>query len=353
MNLAVILPAGVTALTVNGLCQWDYGRKLEIHAEDLPALVEVHFACPGMKEAEVRTCANLSGVIEVPIPDPCLEQAAPIKAWIFTIDGSAGFTAKTLTLTVEPRTKPQPGATVPTEYYNKYTEIISEVCRIIDEVERVADRADHATEADHALEADHAAEAEHALTADSATEADHAIEADHALIADNATEADRAATADFSNEADFAQTADLATEATGAGHAVAADQAKRLTGTDKSFSLSWSSSIIRFEGECAFDAGVYVMYINGVDMELTSQPIIMFIPPKRLLTDNTVQSSEFSTVIGERPYYGRMQVELEYERVRVQFRDGSYTHVTSQFKDLNYADGASARVSYKKLLSLY
>lgn len=125
MTLKAIIPKGQTELTVNGLHQWDYGRKLEIHSDELPAVVEVHFACAGMKDAVVRVCEAVDGVATAVIPDRCLEQTTPITAWVYVIDDTAGFTAKTITLPIIPRTKPQPSGTVPEEYTDKYTEAIT------------------------------------------------------------------------------------------------------------------------------------------------------------------------------------------------------------------------------------
>lgn len=125
MTLKAIIPSGQTELTVNGLHQWDYGQKLEIHSSELPAIVEVHFACAGMKEAVVRVCETVDGVAVAAIPDRCLEQTTPITAWVYEIDDTAGFTTKTITLPIIPRTKPQPGKSVPEEFIDKYAEAIS------------------------------------------------------------------------------------------------------------------------------------------------------------------------------------------------------------------------------------
>lgn len=125
MVLNATFPTGITELTVNGLHQWDYGQQLEICADDLPALIEVHFACMGMREAEVRVCSIVDGVGVVTIPDTCLEQSAPIMAWIYEINGTAGTTTKAITLKVIPRAKPAPSETVPVEVYDKYTEAIT------------------------------------------------------------------------------------------------------------------------------------------------------------------------------------------------------------------------------------
>lgn len=124
MSLKAIFPAGITELTVNGLHQWDYGRKLEIHATDLPALVEVHFACPGMDEATVRVSSAVGGVATVAIPDRCLEQSSPVTAWVYEVGETSGQTIKTLTLNVKARTRPQAGGEITPELSDKYTEAV-------------------------------------------------------------------------------------------------------------------------------------------------------------------------------------------------------------------------------------
>jgi hypothetical protein len=105
-NIKVFIPEGATAAVAIGLHQWDYGRLLEIHDATLPAATEVHFACVGMDEAQVRTGSLSDGVLTVPIPDGCLEQSTPITAWVYEDDGRSGKTTKTITLPLLPRPKP-------------------------------------------------------------------------------------------------------------------------------------------------------------------------------------------------------------------------------------------------------
>lgn len=132
MPIKVIIPQGQTEISVNGLHQWDYGQTIEIHSADLPAMVEVHFACAGMTEAVVRSCTTVSGVATAAIPDHCLEQTTPITAWVYEVEsGTSGYTSKTIILPIIPRTRPQVCATVPTEISDKYTESIAEINRII------------------------------------------------------------------------------------------------------------------------------------------------------------------------------------------------------------------------------
>lgn len=107
MSIKAIFPAGVTALTVHGLHQWDYGQELVIQAPDLPPRIEVHFACRGMEEAVVRECEVTDGQTSAAIPDPCLEQGAPITAWVYEVQETSGTTTKTITLPIIRRARPQ------------------------------------------------------------------------------------------------------------------------------------------------------------------------------------------------------------------------------------------------------
>lgn len=169
MSLRATFPAGVTDLTVHGLHQWDYGRTLEIQADDLPpALVEVHFVCPGMKDAIVRACSVEGGVAVAAIPDQCLEQSAPITAWVYAVGESSGETIKTIALTVIPRARPQAGKSIPEEISNKYTKAVGAMNDAVASVANgdvVAKKAEHAKTATRALNADRATDADKAETA--------------------------------------------------------------------------------------------------------------------------------------------------------------------------------------------
>lgn len=184
MSLKAFIPSGQTALTVNGLHQWDYGQKLEIHDDDLPTLIEVHFACVGMTEAVVRSCNVVQGVAEAAIPDQCLEQTAPITAYIYEVGEDSGATTKVLVLTVSPRPRPQIAGTLTPAITDKYTELIAAVNEQV-----AALKAGNVTVA-RALTADTAAQATKAATADKATEADWATGADKADAAADAAVAD-------------------------------------------------------------------------------------------------------------------------------------------------------------------
>lgn len=107
MSIKATFPTGVTELTIHGLHQWDYGQTLEIQADDLPANVEVHFACVGMTEAIVRKCTIVKGSAQASIPNICLEQGTPLKAWVCECGESSGETIKTITMPVTQRAKPR------------------------------------------------------------------------------------------------------------------------------------------------------------------------------------------------------------------------------------------------------
>lgn len=168
MSIKATFPAGVTAMTVNGLHQWDYGRTLEIEAPDLPALVEVHFACAGMQEAVVRSCALIDGKATATIPDICLEQTSPVIAWVYELGETSGKTSRTVTLPITQRAKPQGSVTIAPATADKYTEAVAAINAIMDGFENGGVVAGRAMEADHATEADRAAEATRAAEADTA-----------------------------------------------------------------------------------------------------------------------------------------------------------------------------------------
>ena len=129
MALKAIIPRGQTAITVNGLHQWDYGQELEIYSEAIQAaLVQVHFSCPGMKEAIVRTCNTVGSSLVVAIPDHCLEQTAPITAWVYELGETSGMTTITITLTVIPRARPQ---MPPTEGSKGFTDMYTDAVNAI------------------------------------------------------------------------------------------------------------------------------------------------------------------------------------------------------------------------------
>lgn len=180
MPIKAIFLSGQTKITVNGLHQWDYGRQLEIHAPDLPASIEVHFACMGMDSAVVRTCSVINGTAKATIPDRCLSQASPVYAWIYEINGNTGATTKTIILPIIHRARPQISEDIPTEYSDKYTEALT---AMNEHIGALTSGELYVAEAKHSAKADSATKSDRATNADHATKADTSVKADSATVA--------------------------------------------------------------------------------------------------------------------------------------------------------------------------
>lgn len=135
-------PEGVTAITANGLHQWDRGQILEIHGASLPAVAEVHFAYQGMTvDAIVRVCDMLGGVGRVAIPDQYLTQSLPITAWIYEVGSTTGETVATVMMPIIARAKPKDAPEIPEETSDKYTELMGVVNEYFEEVDNAQETA--------------------------------------------------------------------------------------------------------------------------------------------------------------------------------------------------------------------
>lgn len=156
-SIKAILPSGQTEITINGLHQWDYGRKLEIHSNDISAgvLIEVHFACAGMDTAVVRVSNIVSGVATVTIPDKCLEQTTPVVAWVFEIDDTnkSGVTTKRINMPVEARPRPSVSEDIPQEVSDKYTEALTAINEAVADLKNGVVKVSNASHADEANKA--------------------------------------------------------------------------------------------------------------------------------------------------------------------------------------------------------
>lgn len=237
MPIKAQFSAGQTEIKVQSLHQWDYGQQLEIEAVDLPeSLIEVHFACSGMSEAIIRSCAITGGTGIVSIPDRCLEQTNPIKAWIYEVEKTDGVvtkctTTKTIIIPIIERIRPGRSEDVPPSSVDAITELIAQINTAIDKInsgEIIADHARTANTAGHATTAgtaNHANSADTASTAVTATKAGSATRATTAESADHATSAD---TATRATTADSAETASTAATATRAGSANSATNALKV-----------------------------------------------------------------------------------------------------------------------------
>lgn len=164
MSIKAVFTAGVDAITVNGLHQWDYGQKLEIDIDTDATIIEVHFACVGMREAIVRVCDSTTGCAIARIPDICLEQTTPITAWVFEKDANegTGTTTKKIILPIIARTRPSVSVDIPPDVSNTYAELITAVNNAVDRLREGTVKVSNATHADEAGRADAAALADRA-----------------------------------------------------------------------------------------------------------------------------------------------------------------------------------------------
>ena len=188
MAIKVSFNAGDHTAAIGGLYQWDYGQVLEIECLELGTeLMEVHFACPGMSEAIVRSCQFVDGIGTVNIPDQCLEQTGNITAWIYSISATQGHTLKTITMPITGRIRPSALRDVPPEYINKYSEAIQEINEAVNAIEHGEVTAAKALSANTASSADTAKNAENATYATSAGSASTAGKANSATTSGSLT----------------------------------------------------------------------------------------------------------------------------------------------------------------------
>ena len=186
MAIKINIPDGQTNVTVAGLYQWDYGQVLEIECPEIGSeTLEVHFACPNMSEAIVRTCTFAVGVGTVTIPDECLEQASSVTAWLCRRDSTQRHTIKTITLPLTPRTRPGNMLDdVPASRADAIGQLIEEVNEAVDALENgkvTAAKAQNAANATYAQTAGSAQDATYATTAGNANTATRANDAIYVL----------------------------------------------------------------------------------------------------------------------------------------------------------------------------
>ena len=171
MAIKVKIPTGETEARLSALYQWDYGQVLEIEAQNLPTLVEVHFACRDMTEAVVHVCSTALNVATVTIPDQCLEHTGEITAWVYEIDGTSGRTLYRITIPIIARARPARGESIPVTVEDTYTQLITKVNEAMGNLSEgtvIVSNATHATMADRATQADNASAAAYATSAGSA-----------------------------------------------------------------------------------------------------------------------------------------------------------------------------------------
>ena len=106
------------SLVVKGLTQWDYGRILEVRFTDMPESFEAHFWYKGLDNALVLDATSENDIATIPIPNIVTTQDKDVVCWLYYEDDTYGSTEKTITLLVEPRTKPYDYIYTETEVFN-------------------------------------------------------------------------------------------------------------------------------------------------------------------------------------------------------------------------------------------
>ena len=104
--LEAVFTETTLVVTLTGLFQWDYGQKLYIKGLDMSDVSEVHFSNTKEKEAIVMPAVKDGEYIVTSIPDVLLTKDLDITAWVYDVQPTSGETIRTITLKVQPRTKP-------------------------------------------------------------------------------------------------------------------------------------------------------------------------------------------------------------------------------------------------------
>ena len=101
-------PEDTDKIMVEGLTQWDKGRKLRIELSSIPESFEVHFANRNSKTAIVEKSTAVDGVCVVNIPDEVLTQSVDAIAWVYATPGEGvGKTIARIDMPIEERPKPE------------------------------------------------------------------------------------------------------------------------------------------------------------------------------------------------------------------------------------------------------
>lgn len=144
--VTVNIPTGVTTVTTDSpLFQWDYGQKLRITGDNLPATCQVHFCDRTCAEAIVRVASVVdveANTLEVTIPDSLLENEHTIHAFIYVIETGTGYTIKQITIPVLKRTKPSAQEDpVPEVLHTELEQLILNINGAMEGIEEIFDEA--------------------------------------------------------------------------------------------------------------------------------------------------------------------------------------------------------------------
>jgi hypothetical protein len=143
--LEAIFSEGITTVTVTGLTQWDYGRKLTIKGLSYTDNVEVHFSNNIEKEAVVMEVTKSGSDLVTEVPNVLLEKNHDITAWVYIDSGTSGETVRTINLKVKPRIKPadyisENNAGKVIDYVDEAKELLENATEQADRLDEIVDR---------------------------------------------------------------------------------------------------------------------------------------------------------------------------------------------------------------------
>ena len=116
----------------------------------------------------MHTCSSVNNIATVAIPDRCLEQPNEITAWVYEINGTAGRTIYSIKIPITARTRPARSESIPQSVQDTYTQLITAVNGLIDELTDGDIKVSFASRTDWAQTADTAKQAENATNANTA-----------------------------------------------------------------------------------------------------------------------------------------------------------------------------------------
>lgn len=143
--LEAIFSEGILTVTVTGLTQWDYGRKLTIKGLSYTDSVEVHFSNNIEKLAIVMEATKSGSDLVTEVPNVLLEKNSDITAWVYIDSGTSGETVRTIILKVKPRIKPadyisENNAKEIIDYVDEAKELLENATEQADRLDEIVDR---------------------------------------------------------------------------------------------------------------------------------------------------------------------------------------------------------------------
>lgn len=106
--LVVTFPDGTDSIrATDGLTQWDYGQKIEIHGLHLNGNTEVHWSLSGDDETVINIGKWEDECLTADIPDGLLQDGRDIRAYVYYTDLHEGRTIRTVIIDVQRRARPE------------------------------------------------------------------------------------------------------------------------------------------------------------------------------------------------------------------------------------------------------